>query len=357
MLVAAAPFTGAGGQDDVLVSPMPEGTALAAAALARSNPGVVTDAGRLTPVTPPARHASPGRWRCPPRQRPPRGTRRDGSRERRSAGVLLAALVPLALVAMALMGSALGGGPGGLIPDATSTPDLAVVPPPTPSPTRDRRGPSRRRRPSRHRRRRRRPPGRPRRPRTTAEPPTPRPTREPTPSPRPAPTAAPVKLSAPARAVERFYGAVEDHDWDLAIALWSPSMRERYPPDEWLIGRFRRTTRIDIPRLVTRSVNLDAGTANVAVKPHRVPDGGAVTADVHGIVGSRAHRRPLEARPAALLARARVRLVRALDERLEQRRGGGDHRPAARVLADRLDRACPDVDPAAGEHREHRVAA
>ena len=42
MLVAAAPFTGAGGQDDVLVSPMPEGTALAAAALARSNPGVNT---------------------------------------------------------------------------------------------------------------------------------------------------------------------------------------------------------------------------------------------------------------------------------------------------------------------------
>ena len=98
------------------------------------------------------------------------------------------------------------------------------------------------------------------------EPTTPRPTREPTPSPTPAPTAAPVKLSAPARAVERFYGAVEDHDWDLAIALWSPSMRERYPPDEWLIGRFRRTTRIDITRLVTRSVNLDAGTANVAVR-------------------------------------------------------------------------------------------
>ena len=43
-------------------------------------------------------------------------------------------------------------------------------------------------------------------------------------------------------------------------------MRERYPPDEWLIGRFRRTTRIDITRLVTRSVNLDAGTANVAVR-------------------------------------------------------------------------------------------
>jgi hypothetical protein len=266
-LVAAAPFAGAGGEDDVLVASMPEGAALAAAALARSNPGVAADPGRLEPEIPTAMRR-PVAGASQVRPRPRRATRRDTSRERRSAGVLLAALVPLALVAMALMGSALGGVPGGQTADATGSPELAVVPPPTPSPSRLSPTPTATPTPT--------PTTAPTptatptpeptaTPRPTAEPPTPRPTRAPTPSPRPAPTAAPVAVSPPARAVERFYGAVEDHNWDLAIALWSPSMRERYPPDEWLIGRFRRTTRIDITRLVTRSVNLDAGTANVAV--------------------------------------------------------------------------------------------
>jgi eukaryotic-like serine/threonine-protein kinase len=268
MLVAAAPFTGAGGQDDALVAAMPEGTALAAAALARSNPGAVTDPARLTPVTAPPVMRRPVRA-SPARQRPPRGPRRDGSRDRRSAGMLLAALVPLALVAMALMGSALGSGPGGVATDPTSTPELAVVPPPTNSPTATPTlSPTPTATPSPTPTLSPTPTPTPEptaTPRATEEPPTPRPTREPTPTPRPAATATTVKLAAPSRAVERFYGAVEDHDWDLAIALWSPSMRERYPPDEWLIGRFRRTTRIDITRLVTRSVNPDAGTANVAV--------------------------------------------------------------------------------------------
>jgi len=71
--------------------------------------------------------------------------------------------------------------------------------------------------------------------------------------------------SSPAAAVSRFYAAVEAHDWDTAIALWSPSMRERYPPQEWLIDRFKRTTRIDIPQLSTVSIDRDAGRARVAV--------------------------------------------------------------------------------------------
>jgi hypothetical protein len=58
---------------------------------------------------------------------------------------------------------------------------------------------------------------------------------------------------------------VEAHDWDRAIALWSPSMRERYPPDEWLIGRFRRTTDIEITRLETLAIDRAAGTARVAI--------------------------------------------------------------------------------------------
>lgn len=42
-------------------------------------------------------------------------------------------------------------------------------------------------------------------------------------------------------------------------------MQDRYPPQEWLIDRFRRTTRIDITSLRTLSVNTAAGTARVAV--------------------------------------------------------------------------------------------
>jgi hypothetical protein len=73
------------------------------------------------------------------------------------------------------------------------------------------------------------------------------------------------QLSAPARAVVSFYQAVVAHDWDRAISLWSPSMQERYPPQDWLIDRFRSTTRIDITRLATVFVNRAEGTARVSV--------------------------------------------------------------------------------------------
>jgi hypothetical protein len=62
-----------------------------------------------------------------------------------------------------------------------------------------------------------------------------------------------------------FYDAAADHDWDRAIGRWSPSMQERYPPQEWLIDRFRPTTRIDVTRLRTLSVDRDANTARVAI--------------------------------------------------------------------------------------------
>jgi hypothetical protein len=65
--------------------------------------------------------------------------------------------------------------------------------------------------------------------------------------------------------VTRFYALVVAHDWDAAIAMWSPSMQERYPPDRYVIDRFRRTTRIDITRLHTVFVDSDAGRARVEV--------------------------------------------------------------------------------------------
>jgi hypothetical protein len=42
-------------------------------------------------------------------------------------------------------------------------------------------------------------------------------------------------------------------------------MQRRYPPDEWLIDRFRPTTRIDITYLKTVYIDRDAGRARVSV--------------------------------------------------------------------------------------------
>jgi hypothetical protein len=69
--------------------------------------------------------------------------------------------------------------------------------------------------------------------------------------------------------VVAFYDAVERHDWDTAIALWSPSMQERYPPQQWLIDRFRRTTRIDITRLVTVSQGDGQARVEISVTEYR----------------------------------------------------------------------------------------
>jgi hypothetical protein len=86
------------------------------------------------------------------------------------------------------------------------------------------------------------------------------------PTPRPTPTATPrAPASGPASAITRFYSLVVAHDWDAATDMWSPSMQQRYPPQEWLIDRFRKTTRIDITRLHTVFVDTAAGRARVEV--------------------------------------------------------------------------------------------
>jgi hypothetical protein len=92
----------------------------------------------------------------------------------------------------------------------------------------------------------------------------PSPTSRPTPTPTPPLTPA-ATTDRPTTAVADFYDAVADHDWARAISRWSASMQRRYPPDDWLIGRFARTTRIDITRLRQVAINTAAGTATVAV--------------------------------------------------------------------------------------------
>ncbi|MCA1669632.1 MAG: protein kinase, partial [Thermomicrobia bacterium] len=52
--------------------------------------------------------------------------------------------------------------------------------------------------------------------------------------------------SSPAEAVQRFYHAVGQHQFDAAAQLWTPQMRAQYPPQENINGHFAATERIDL---------------------------------------------------------------------------------------------------------------
>ena len=91
---------------------------------------------------------------------------------------------------------------------------------------------------------------------------TARPTARPTQPPAPAATAP---ARDPAETVGLFYDLVVQGEFDAAAGLWTRSMRERYPPDGYIDGRFAPTTRIDITRLRIERMSLRAGTALVSV--------------------------------------------------------------------------------------------
>lgn len=95
-------------------------------------------------------------------------------------------------------------------------------------------------------------------------------------APTPLPTALPSQASAggptpppvtadPAQAILAFYHAVALHQWSAATALWTPSMQQRYPPDEYIVARFTPTTQITIRNLGTLSSDPAAGRATVGV--------------------------------------------------------------------------------------------
>jgi hypothetical protein len=147
-----------------------------------------------------------------------------------------------------------------LSPPSTATPTVAPTPSPTPT-----EGPSIAPTPDPTREPAPKPTAEPI-PKPTAKPPQPTPeaTPRPTPPATPEPTAAPATQALdPAETVARFYELVVDGRFDEAAELWTPRMREEYPPDENIDGRFSRTTRIDLERLDVRSI--DDGTAVVVV--------------------------------------------------------------------------------------------
>jgi serine/threonine-protein kinase len=186
--------------------------------------------------------------------------RADRERRRRRPAALVAPLIVLVafvLGALALAGgngdrrdgSAAASAPAG--PSGRAVPPVAVVPSgspsaiasPSPSPT----------------------------PSATSTPaPTPKATPEPTPPPTqrptPAPTATPrpaVTARSPADTVRSFYILVARHDFDAAARLWSASMRRRYPPAQYIDGRFAPTTGITLRRVETTAQS--GSTATVAV--------------------------------------------------------------------------------------------
>ena len=71
--------------------------------------------------------------------------------------------------------------------------------------------------------------------------------------------------TSPAAVVASFYDLVEAHDFDAAAALWTARMRNEYPPNEYIAGRFSRTTRIDLRRNEVVQFDASSGTAVVAV--------------------------------------------------------------------------------------------
>ena len=93
----------------------------------------------------------------------------------------------------------------------------------------------------------------------------------PPPDPTPQITAAPpppadgLPERDPAETVARFYRLVVLDRFDDAAALWTAAMRERYPPDEYIDGRFAPTTDIEFRRLEIIAFDPEAGTATVAV--------------------------------------------------------------------------------------------
>jgi hypothetical protein len=168
--------------------------------------------------------------------------------------------VAIALVVIAAAAFLRGTGEpaGGTVAGATATPRptaVAVIPPPTATPMREAT------------------------PTPTPEPtptpsptPTPEPTRKPKPTPEPTPDPTPKARPAPelpardpAETVARFYRLVVEDRFDEAAALWTADMRERYPPEGNIDGRFAPTTDIDLVRNEIVAIDPQAGTATVAV--------------------------------------------------------------------------------------------
>jgi hypothetical protein len=85
-----------------------------------------------------------------------------------------------------------------------------------------------------------------------------------------------VAAGSPEDALVDFYAYAESGNFDAAAAMWTRSMRERYPPAEYIDRRFSRTTDIVINALGPADYDGSGERARVPVDlTERLADGTA----------------------------------------------------------------------------------
>jgi serine/threonine-protein kinase len=263
--------------------PLPVAPAMAAGTAGALAGATVASADGLTARRPrPSSRGSlpdgPRRGGPPPAAPPPAAAAAHDDHDRRRRALpawVVPVLAALAVVAVLVGLASRLGDAGGVLSETGSPrptePAIAVDPAPSPTPT---------------------PTAAPTATSTATPEPTPEPTPAPTPTVRPtaAPTpTAPPPTRAPPAATQRppapaadgpadvtaaFYALVVDGRFDEAAALWTASMRERYPPDEYIDGRFSRTASIALNR--NEVVALKGDAAVVAVDLTETLDDGEV---------------------------------------------------------------------------------
>jgi hypothetical protein len=79
----------------------------------------------------------------------------------------------------------------------------------------------------------------------------------------------------PTQAVVRFYQLAEQHAFDQAAQLWSPSMQAAYPPAGNINQRFANTARLKVQQVQLVSLDQASGRAVVAVDLQEILNSGA----------------------------------------------------------------------------------
>ncbi len=94
-------------------------------------------------------------------------------------------------------------------------------------------------------------------------------------SPAASPSASPAAsdilpaTASPTEVVSAFYRLVAEHRFTDASMLWTPSMRQRYPPAEYINRRFAHTTRVTFEQLATTRVSGTSAVVSVRFTEYR----------------------------------------------------------------------------------------
>jgi hypothetical protein len=76
-------------------------------------------------------------------------------------------------------------------------------------------------------------------------------------------------------AVRAFYQLVEHKQFDRAERLWSPRLRQVFPPAEYIVERFARTRQLVVEQAELVALDPTRGNASVRVEVVETLDGGS----------------------------------------------------------------------------------